>query len=245
MSGGHRLRARHALRVGPEHLRTRVSVRSLVTDPVDGEVATDVVGRLLAIDDEALVLVDRDGQLHVLDTRRVIASRPVPPHPRLPAEPDIGTAEAPLVRQAARLLLLDEQDRVLLVRHLPGEGAPVWTAPGGGLRPGEDHRDAALREAMEELGLVVTLGPVVWTRRETFPFRGVWLDQAERWFLARTVGYDAAAAPLGDHGTDLARWWTLDALRTTGERLAPSAFADHLRRIVQEGAPASPIDVGR
>ena len=48
------------------------------------------------------------------------------------------------------VIALDGEGRVLLVRHHYGSG--LWTLPGGGLRPAEDPRKAALREFREELG---------------------------------------------------------------------------------------------
>jgi 8-oxo-dGTP pyrophosphatase MutT (NUDIX family) len=239
------LRPRYVRRVTAEHVGERVSVRHLVTDPARGPVPTDVVGRLLSHDDDALLIVDRHAQLHVVDAGAVLASRVVPPHPRLPAEPtDLGTAARPLVRQAARVLLLDALDRVLLLSHLPGDGRRVWTAPGGGLLPEEDHVGAARRELHEELGLEVEPGPWVWRRRVTFAFRGVWIDQDERWFLARAE-LDPDHAPLDDVGNDEARWWTRDGLAATDEVLAPRALVTHLDRLLAEGPPSEPVDVGR
>jgi 8-oxo-dGTP pyrophosphatase MutT (NUDIX family) len=177
--------------------------------------------------------------------RAVVASRVVPPHPRLPAEPQVGTREQPLVREAARVLLLDPRDRVLLVAHVPSAGRRVWTAPGGGLRPGEDHVSAARRELVEELDVDVTPGPWVWTRREVFAFRGVWLDQAERWYLARVAGLDPEQVPLDDPATDAARWWSVEELATTQDVLAPATFAEELTRLLVEGPPARPRTVGR
>jgi 8-oxo-dGTP pyrophosphatase MutT (NUDIX family) len=238
-------RPRYVRRVTADHVGERVSVRHLTDDPDRGPVPSDVVGRLLALDDEALLLVDRQAQLHVVDARTVIASRVVPPHPRLPPEPaDLGTQARPLPRQAARVLLLDRSDRVLLLSHLPGDGRRVWTAPGGGLRPGEDHEQAARRELKEELGLDLLPGPWVWRRRVSFTFRGVWIDQDERWLLARGE-LDPHRAPLDDVGNDEARWWTRDQLTATDEVLAPRAFADHLDRLLADGPPDPPVDVGR
>jgi 8-oxo-dGTP pyrophosphatase MutT (NUDIX family) len=239
------LRPRYVRRVEPEHAGQRVSVRHLITDPDRGPVPTDVVGRLLAFDGAALLIVDRREELHVIDANQVVASRVVPEHPRLPAEPkDLGTRARPLVRQAARVLLLDRAGRVLLVSHLPGDGRRVWTAPGGGLRPDEAHQDAARRELVEELGLDLEPGPWVWRRRVTFAFHGVWIDQDERWFLARAE-FDPTTAPLEDHGTDEARWWRLDELAATDEILAPGELPAHLARLLDDGPPAEPIDVGR
>lgn len=50
-----------------------------------------------------------------------------------------------------RVLGLDEQGRVLLVRHSYGSGN--WMPPGGGLKPGEDPLLAAAREFREEIGI--------------------------------------------------------------------------------------------
>jgi 8-oxo-dGTP pyrophosphatase MutT (NUDIX family) len=236
------LRARHARRVTPEHVGERVSLRRWVDDPDRGPVQSDVVGRLLAFDDELLLLVDRRHRLHVVEAGRVLSSRVVPPHPRMEDEPGLPTRDAPLEREAARVLLLDAADRVLLVAHLPG-GRRVWTAPGGGLEPDEDHRAAARRELDEELGLEADPGPWVWSRTVTFPFRGVWLRQRERWYLVR-ADVDATEAPLIDAGTDEARWWTLEELDATDEVLAPRRLTEHLTALLAEGPPDEPADVG-
>ncbi|HVE50160.1 MAG TPA: NUDIX domain-containing protein [Casimicrobiaceae bacterium] len=52
----------------------------------------------------------------------------------------------------ASTIVLDEQKRVLLVRHIEGD---VWTTPGGLIEPHETPADAAVRETFEETGLVV------------------------------------------------------------------------------------------
>ena len=241
-----RLRARYTSRVTAEHVRQRVSVRYLVDDPERGRQPTDVVGRLLAMDDDTLLLVDRAGQLHVVGTSTVLASRVVPEHPRLPAEPDVGTAEAPLQRQAARVLLLDPDDRVLLVSHAPDATRRVWTAPGGGLEPGEAPEAGARRELAEEIGVELPIGPCVWRRRVTFAFRSVWIDQDERWFLARTERtIDPATAPLDDAGAVAARWWSVRDLHDADEVIAPAALAHHLAILLRDGPPPEPVDVGR
>jgi ADP-ribose pyrophosphatase YjhB (NUDIX family) len=240
-----RLGARYARRVTPDDRGSRVSVRYLEDDPQAGPTPTDVVGRLLGIDADLLLIVDRTGYLHLVPATAVLASRVVPPHPRLPAEPDVGTRAAPVHRPAARTLVLDPDDRVLLVAHVPAPGERVWTAPGGGLHPDESHVDAARRELREEVGIEVAVGPWIWKRRVSFPFRGVWIDQEERWFLVRTAALDAAGVPLVDPGTELARWWDRSELARTDARLAPSALGDHLDVLLREGPPDAPVDVGR
>lgn len=61
---------------------------------------------------------------------------------------------APLLLPSVTLLVLDAQQRVLLVRQA---GDQAWLAPGGLIEPGETPADAALREAWEETGLEVEL----------------------------------------------------------------------------------------
>jgi len=56
--------------------------------------------------------------------------------------------------RGCRVLVLDEGDRVLLIRHSYGERH--WTLPGGGLGRGEDVLEAAAREVREECGCRVT-----------------------------------------------------------------------------------------
>jgi 8-oxo-dGTP pyrophosphatase MutT (NUDIX family) len=253
-------RPRYVHRVTADDIGDRVSVRHVLTsglgdatpgDPASGPdhggdaPLTDVVGRLVGLDDDALLVIDRHGRLHVIGQRTVVASRVIPPHPRRDPEPRVGTRATPLERAAARVLLLDPRDRALLVGHVPADDRVVWTAPGGGLEPGESHEQAATREVVEELGVTADLGPWIWRRRVTFSFRGVWIDQDERWFLARTSGFDPATAPLDDHGTTSARWWGVDDLRHADAEVAPARLAEHLDRLVRDGPPAEPIDVGR
>jgi ADP-ribose pyrophosphatase YjhB (NUDIX family) len=60
----------------------------------------------------------------------------------------------------AGLLLFDGEGRLLLVRPSYVRES-VWTVPGGWVKRGEEPRDAAVREAREELGVRVTCGPAV------------------------------------------------------------------------------------
>jgi 8-oxo-dGTP diphosphatase len=68
-------------------------------------------------------------------------------------------ADRPVV--AVGILLLDENDRLLLIRRARPPAAGKWSVPGGKVELGESLEEAALRELREETGLECTLGPIV------------------------------------------------------------------------------------
>jgi len=55
--------------------------------------------------------------------------------------------------RGCRVFAFDGEGRVLLIRHSYGSGN--WMLPGGGLGRGENPLDAALRELVEETGLML------------------------------------------------------------------------------------------
>lgn len=157
--------------------------------------------------------------------------------------------EAPRLRSSVRVLLVDGSDRVLLGRSSePDTGAPFWFPPGGGTEPGEDLRAAARREIAEEAGLEdLDLGPEVWRRRHVFTWRGTQWDQREHSLLARVPHFEpvpAALTPTEREDLDTWRWWTLDELDSTTDRLVPRDLARRLRELLADGPPPAPIDVG-
>lgn len=143
------------------------------------------------------------------------------------------TPPRPVVRNAARVLLLDPQGRVLLVQG--GDPADLsagtwWFTPGGGVEPGETAEVAARREAFEETGHhVATLTGPVARRSSVFPFDGRLIEQREQFFAAHVPAFQ----PTTDGWTALERraltglrWWTLDELRATTETVYPANLAD-------------------
>jgi ADP-ribose pyrophosphatase YjhB (NUDIX family) len=139
------------------------------------------------------------------------------------------------VRRAARVLLLDPQDRVLLMRY--DDGPPNghhWTTPGGGLNDGEDYRAAAVRELAEETGWGdVALFDEVDRRSFVMDYGGRLVRQQERLYLARTDqvsrqirGVEAMHAA---DGIAAWRWWTLAELDSTAETVWPAHLANLIR----------------
>ena len=165
---------------------------------------------------------------------------------------------APRLREAARVLLLDQQDRVLLFRwevptdmdaeQAAGRPRSVWITPGGGLDPGESHEDAALRELWEETGLKgISLGPCIWERSHIFRFRDIYLEQRERFFVVRAPEMVLDAANWTKDEVEWIRehrWWTAaEIAAASDQRFAPRALGELLADCLANGFPATRVTI--
>ena len=115
--------------------------------------------------------------------------------------------EVPLVGVGAIII---EDSRVLLVKRAHPPLQAQWSIPGGVLEVGELVREAAIREAREETGLIVEPGDIlgVYDRVLRNAEKRVQYHYVLIYFLCRKAGGELAAA------SDAAevRWFTRDEL---------------------------------
>ncbi|MGZ8736249.1 MAG: NUDIX hydrolase [Nocardioides sp.] len=125
------------------------------------------------------------------------------------------------LRPAVRVLLVDPEDRVLMVRWAFPDGAGVWGLPGaGGIDPGESHAEAVSRELLEEVGLALPPdrhGPCVAHRVHVFDIGGGYDGQVEWFYLARVDAFEPQGHlsddELAAEGLVEVTWMTLDKVR--------------------------------
>jgi 8-oxo-dGTP pyrophosphatase MutT (NUDIX family) len=163
-------------------------------------------------------------------------------------------------RQAARVVVFDPDDRVLLLSALDpmdSSKGSWWELPGGGMEWGEPSGVAAARELYEETGLnSVEMGPCVWQHRARFVFAGMLFDQDEHIHVAR-MNIPAADAPPSYRPAGLEalealafqglRWWSLEDMADLvkgGGRVIPPWLVELVPIFLADGAPPQPLHLG-
>lgn len=240
--------AERADRAHRESAENAVSVALAALDPA--RLPPQLVAELA--DAEARVLIARrfhnDAVRDTLALRTTLAVRflhlggtaPLPTYFEIAersASATFGHEDRALPRTSSRVVLVDEQGRVLLLRgHDPAvPDVYFWFTIGGAVESGESLRDAAVREVREETGFELDPGDLkgpMWRRVATFMFNGTLIRSEELFFATRTQTFE----PEHTGFTDLERrmvvghqWCSesdLRSLAVTGETVYPQDLAE-------------------
>lgn len=104
-------------------------------------------------------------------------------------------------RPCAGVMLMNADGKVFVGQRLDST-ADAWQMPQGGIDPGEDAEEAAIRELGEETGIAAHLVQIVARSKGEFLYdlpphligkmwKGKYRGQRQTWFLMRFLGTDA------------------------------------------------------
>jgi len=153
--------------------------------------------------------------------------RPFPPQ-SMPSQNNLAQP-APLPRVGVGVLILDHRSRALLtLRKLPPE-AGSWSIVGGKLEYLETLHDCALREALEEVGLAISIEGLLCVTDHLLP------QESQHWVSPAYLGRIASglAKNCEPRKTRQVRWFPLDQLPSNLTMTARNAINAYTRQFPQ------------
>jgi 8-oxo-dGTP diphosphatase len=140
------------------------------------------------------------------------------------------------MRQRSGIILIEDNKLALIERHRAGKH--YFAFPGGGVDEGETPEQAAIREAEEELGILVEIKQKV----AEVVFNG----NTQYYFLAEKLSGEFGSGTGEEfdeynpaYGTFLPRWIPLVDIST--HNVLPRELADLVVRSVKEGWSVEPV----
>ncbi|TWT74243.1 NUDIX hydrolase [Allorhodopirellula solitaria] len=138
-------------------------------------------------------------------------------------------------------LVVDEQNRLLLVRRARDPGKHQWGLPGGFVDRGETAYEALAREIQEETQLILCHHELLTTGPNLYTHTGATADVLDMFFVCRVV----ATHPVELAASELCEYrWCVPDEEILGNMAFPSnRIAVELwlsRRVSDGGAPAVP-----
>lgn len=142
------------------------------------------------------------------------------------------------MRNRSGIILIEDDKLALIERYR--NGLHYFVFPGGGIDEGESPQQAAVREAEEELGIIVAVKQKI---AELFVN-----ENTQHYFLAEKVSGEFGSG-IGEeygeydpkYGTYLPLWMPLNAVMTNN--VLPHELAELVVRCAREGWPPIPAQI--
>ncbi|HEY3876897.1 MAG TPA: NUDIX hydrolase [Candidatus Kapabacteria bacterium] len=150
------------------------------------------------------------------------------------------------IRKCARAIVVNDANEVLMIKHCDKTAAnplnpdvlEYWVPPGGKVEEEETFQDAAIRELMEETGIVINSVSecILQQSRELYfeqTFGSSLMRTDERFFLSKIRGNPKIPFFDLSEGIVDARWWPIANMEKSEEIFFPEGLNILLRNVLK------------